>query len=118
MVAIVSDELVEKIEADALIKFHMVVQDVVHLYKNFNELTLLEKDSSKVVLLSVSVFVICNQLPFDITLITGYPGEETFFWTKSAAYVKEIKWDDYKRNERDRNNDDENAETPDLVLEP
>lgn len=101
MVAIVSDELAEKIEADALVKLDMIIDDAVSLYKNFNELTLLEKDSSKIVLLRTSVFNICNQLPFDITLIVDYPQAETFFRSKGEANIKELAWNDFKRLQRD-----------------
>lgn len=101
MVAIVSDELKEKIEADALLVFHTVIDSAVDLYKNFNELSLLEKDSSKIILLRQSVFKICNLLPFDITLIVDYPNAETFFRAEGEAHVKEIKWQDFKRLSRD-----------------
>lgn len=103
MVAIVSDELREKIEADALVTFNMVIDDAIGLYKNFSELTLIEKDEKKIVLLRQNVFKICNLLPFDITLIVGYPNAESFYRTEAEAHVKEIAWEDFKRLQRESN---------------
>lgn len=96
MVAIVSDELPEKVESDTLISFYKQLLSMKDLYDNFSDLQLLENDSDRILLLSVQVFKMLNNFPIRITLITEYPNEVTFFRESRDAEVSELKWEDYR----------------------
>lgn len=114
MVAVVSDELYEKLESDLLITFYKILENPTDLRDSFSELLLLENVDDKIILLSHNVFRLLNQFPLRITLLVDYPGYTSFFREKGEATISEFKWDDFKMRSRD---DNRTADSEDAVID-